>query len=78
MISIPFDMGWNKRSSGNRYDSLSSHALAIRCLSNKILKVVVSSKICRQYSIARENGKEPPEHVYPQNYEGADAKNIPK
>ena len=47
MISISFDMGWNKRSSGNRYDSLSGHALAIGCLSNKILNVVVSSKVCR-------------------------------
>ena len=27
-VSIPvsFDMGWNKRSSGNRYDSISFHA----------------------------------------------------
>ena len=26
-VSIPvsFDMGWNKRSSGNRYDSISGH-----------------------------------------------------
>ena len=71
MITISFDMGWNKRSSGNRYDSLSGHALAIGCLSNKILNVVVSSKICRQCSIARKNGEEPPEHVCPQNYEGS-------
>ena len=42
MISISFDMGWNKKSSGNPYDSLSGHALAIGCLSNKILNVVVS------------------------------------
>jgi len=71
MITVSFDMGWNKRSSGNRYDSLSGHALAIGCLSNKILNVVVSSKICRLCSIARENGEEPPEHVCPQNYEGS-------
>ena len=71
MISISFDMGWNKRSSGNHYDCLSGHALAISCISKKILNVVVSSKIYRQCSIARENGEEPPEHVYPQNYEGS-------
>ena len=71
MISISFDMGWNKRSSGNRYNSLSDHALAIGCLSNKILNVVVSSKICRQCSVARESGEELPEHVCPQNYEGS-------
>ena len=71
MISISFDMGWNKRSSGSYYDSLSGHALAIGCLSNKILNMVVSSKICRQCSVARENGKEPLEHVCPQNYDGS-------
>jgi len=71
MITVSFDMGWNKRSSGNRYDSLSGHALAIGCLSNKILNVVVSSKICRLCSISNENGEEPPEHVCPQNYEGS-------
>ena len=71
MISISFNIGWNKRSSGNRYDSLSDHTLAFGCLSNTILNVVVSSKICRQYSVARENGKEPPEHVCPQTYEGS-------
>ena len=71
MISTSFDMGWNKRSSGNRYDSLSGHTLSIGCLSNNILYIVVSSKICRQCSITKENGKEPPEHVYPQNYDGS-------
>ena len=25
-ITVSFDMGWNKRSSGNRYDSISGHA----------------------------------------------------
>ena len=44
------------------YDSLSGHALAIGCLSNKILNAVVSSEMCRQCSIATENGEEPPEH----------------
>ena len=28
-LTVSFDMGWQKRSSGNRYDSLSSHALMI-------------------------------------------------
>ena len=36
MISLSFDMGWNKRSSGNQYDSLSGHSFAIGCHSNKI------------------------------------------
>ena len=73
MISISFDIGWNKLSSGNRYDSLSGHALIIGCLCNKIVNVVISSKICRQCSVARENGEEPTEHVCPQIYEGSSA-----
>ena len=31
-IAISFDMGWSECSSGNRYDSLSGHALAIGVL----------------------------------------------
>ena len=30
-ITVQFDMGWSKRSSGNRYDSLSGHAFMIGC-----------------------------------------------
>ena len=32
-ITVSFDMGWNKRSSGNRYDYISGHAfLSVACL----------------------------------------------
>ena len=71
MISILLDMGWDKLSSGDRYDSLSGHALVIGCFLNKILNVVVSSKMCRQCSIATENGEEPSEYVCPRNYDGS-------
>ena len=31
-ITVSFDIGWNKRSSGNRYDSISGHAfLSVAC-----------------------------------------------
>ena len=38
-INISFDMGWNKRSSGNQYNSLSGHGFAIGQLSKKIIGV---------------------------------------
>ena len=41
-----YDMGWNKRSSGNKYDSLSGHGLLIGCRSGKVIGALVTSKIC--------------------------------
>ena len=64
-ITVSFDTGWNKRSSSNRYDSLSGHALIIGCLSKKIVGAIVSSKMCRVCSLAEEHGEEPSDHVYP-------------
>ena len=68
-ITVSFDMGWNKRSSGNRYHSLSGHALMICHLSKKIVGAIVSSKMCRVCSSAEENGEEPSDHGCPKNYD---------
>ena len=40
-------------------------------LSKQNITAVVSSKLCRLYSISEENGVEPPQHIYPHNYEGS-------
>ena len=55
-------MGWSKRASGNRYDSLPGHALAIRVLSKSILVAIVSKKLCRVCSLAEADNEEPPNH----------------
>ena len=70
-ITVSFDMGWNKRSSGNRYDSISGHAFFIGCLSKKIVATIVSSKICTQCTVAESNGEEPPSQVCPRKYDGS-------
>ena len=70
-ITVSFDIGWNKRCSGNRYDSLSGHALMIGCLSKNIVGAIASSKMCRVCSSAEEHGEEPSDHVCPQNYDGS-------
>ena len=70
-MTVSFDMGWNKRSSGNRYDSISGHAFFIGCLSKKIVAAIVSSKIYTQCTVAESNGEEPPSHVCPRNYDGS-------
>ena len=61
-ITISFDMGWSKCATGNRYDSLSGHALAIGVLSKSILVAIVSSKLCRVCSLAEVDNEEPPNH----------------
>ena len=68
-ITVSFDIGWNERSSGNRYDSLSGHAMIIGCLSKKIVGAIVSRKMCRVCSSAEEHGEEPSDHVCPKNYD---------
>ena len=64
-------MGWNKRSSSNRYDSLSGHELMIGYLSKKTVENIVSSKMCRVCNSAEENSEDPPDHICPKNYDGS-------
>ena len=64
-------MGWHKPSSGNRYASFSEHALMIGCPSKNIVAATVSSKMCQICSLSEENGEEPPDHVWPNNYDGS-------
>ena len=70
-ITISFDIGWSKRSSGNRYDSLSGHDLAIGVLTKSFLVAIVSSKLCHLYSLAESDNQEPPNHCCPKNYDGS-------
>ena len=45
-LTLGYDMGWSKRSSGNRYDSLSGHAFLVGGHSRKIVGAKVTSKKC--------------------------------
>ena len=64
-------MGWNKRSSGNRYDSNSGHAFIIGALSGKVICMRVYSKTCRICQYANKNQTIATAHECPKNYEGA-------
>ena len=66
-LTVSFDMGWNKRTSGNRYDSLSGHAFYIGCLTQQIICAIVTAKQCRICSLNELKGIEPPEHNCPKN-----------
>ena len=66
-----YDMGWNKRSSGNRYDSLSGQAAFIGSRSGKVLSYIVMSKKCRLCMAAEKNSYEAEPHDCPFNHTGS-------
>ena len=43
---VSFDMAWQKRGSGNRYDSLSGHAIMIGCRTKKVIGIIVYAMKC--------------------------------
>ncbi len=45
-LTVCYDMGWQRRSSGSAYNSMSGHAFLVGANSNKILKRIVFSKSC--------------------------------
>ena len=70
-LTVSYDMGWSKRSSGSRYDSISGHAFLVGRHSHKIVGVQVTSKKCKICSIAESKGLQPREHECPMNYKGS-------
>ena len=46
-LTVSYDMGWSKRSSGHRYDSISGHSFFIGGKSKKVIAAQVSSKKCK-------------------------------
>lgn len=70
-MTVSFGMNRNNHSSSNSYDSLLGHALTIGCQSKNIVAAMVFSKMCRICSTTEENGEDPPDHVYPKNYDGS-------
>ena len=69
-LTVSFDMGQNKRNSGNRYDSLSGHAFMCGCWSNMIVSTIITAKECRLCSDYEIQGQDSPSHDYPRNYTG--------
>ena len=62
-LDVAYDMGWQKRSSGRRYDSKSGHAFLIGLTTNKIIGVVVFCKDCRKCMEAEKKGVPPEPHA---------------
>ena len=53
-LTVSFDMAWQKRGSGNRYDSISGHGIMIGGITKKVLGIIVYSMKCDKCSNARK------------------------
>ena len=62
-VTVSFDLGWNKYSSSNKYDSIPGHALIIIWLFNNIFLGVVFSNMYIVCLRAQWNGEESCDHV---------------
>ena len=56
-LTVTYDMGWKKRSSGRRYDSSSGHAFIIEARSKGIFGMILYSKACRKCDAAEKRGE---------------------
>ena len=46
-LGVTYDMGWQKRSSGRRYDSNSGHGFIVGTVTRKPVAMALKSKFCR-------------------------------
>ena len=53
-LTVTYDMGWQKRSSGRRYDYSSGHAFIFRARSKGIIGMFLYSKACRKCDAAEK------------------------
>ena len=70
-LTVTYNMGWQKTSSGKRYDSSSGHAFIIGAKSKGIIGIALYSKACRKCDAAEKRGEEAEEHECPKNFEGS-------
>ena len=70
-LTVSYDMGWNKRSSGHKYDSISGHGFVMGGLTKKIMNHRCLSKCCSICYYADTNKVEPPTHECPKNHDGS-------
>jgi hypothetical protein len=71
-IDCSFDMGWQQRSSGNRYASQSGDALLVGCITRKPIAMIVKSKLCNFCNAwNKKNLEDPPPHDCKANHGGS-------
>ena len=55
-IAVSYDMGWQKRSSGRKYDSMSGHGILVGCRTGQVIEVEVLSKVCNRCQLRVKSG----------------------
>ena len=70
-LTVKYDMGWQNRSSGRRYDSSRGRAFIIGGRSKGIIGMVLYSKACHKFDATENRGEESEEHECPKNFEGS-------
>ena len=70
-LAVSYDMGWQKRSTGHRYDSMSGHGFIIGCRSGKIIGLDVKGKKCAKCHYANKHNLPVKDHKCSINYEGS-------
>ena len=56
-LVVMYDMGWNKRSSGHKYDSISGHGFLLGGNTRKIMNFRCMSKYCKKCFLAERTKK---------------------
>ena len=69
-LTVSADMGWQKRSSGRKYDSPSGHMFMVGCSTNKIIDYEIKCVSCAICSNAKKKGKDPKPHHCQKNFDG--------
>ena len=70
-LTVSFDMAWQKRGSGSRYDSLSGHGIMIGCRTKKVIGIIVYAMKCTKCHASHKNCSPVEEHDCPLNYVGS-------
>ena len=69
-ITVTYDMGWQKRSYGRRYDYYSRHVFIIGGIYKSIIGIVLNSKASQRCDYSDKRGEESEKHECPKNFEG--------
>ena len=70
-LIFSYDMGWQKRSTGKIYDSLSGHAFIIGAITGKVIGYKVKSKSCSKCKTANTLDIDAEEHDCQINFDGS-------
>ena len=70
-LTVAYDMGWQRRSTGRRYNSLSGVGALVGNQTNKIISYGVRQKDCRTCTFYKHKHIQIPEHECHANFEGS-------